>query len=627
MGKKSKGVQESGGVAVAEPEVAGDRPLGHPVMGHSEATFEPELRIVDIEPSPRNNRRFRDDAQFREMVASIRELGVLEPIIVRPVYKNDGADFEIVCGETRWRAAREAGRTTIPALVSPMDEATALVVMVTENMVRKDLRPLEEARGVRALLEAGDNIEEVAARIGKSRKWVARRASLTDLIEDWQKLLNDPESPWFDASIRCIELVARLPEETQASALELAKRVLKDPYGRKDMIISNPNAMSDLLDDIQRKMTSAPFNPKDETLVPQAGSCLACPKRSACKLDLFELENPSELSPKGFAKDDRCLDAACYERKVAEYLKQKAEKIKAEGISVVVMPAQYWDHAELKKKFEGDAASEPLAELVTGFYPHNFDKAKKGDDGAFAVLVGSGSQAGKVEYFKSPKGRTSKGTPQTEEKKPPTIKERIERIHQLRLGKLADHLIELISPSRGTADIEVVPDVTDLDILESKIRVPLVDVIPLVFAFGVTRKNDYPGGSLPSQKTLVATFASNSKDPHGAIHDLRSVSDVLAVSLVTQVCEILASRIGLARRGCKNLVESEVRGACKVLYLDFDRLFARIEDANPFPKSWRAEAEKYLAKKNATPPEKAPAGTKEPRSKQAAGKKASEVEK
>jgi ParB family chromosome partitioning protein len=153
---------------------------------------EPELRELAVDviaPNPRQPRRHFDDESLRALADSVRERGVLQPVLVRPV---PGGTYELIAGERRWRAARQAGLETLPALVRPRGDAEALEVALIENMAREDLNPVEEARACAALVEElGLTREDVGRRVGRSRVAVSNLIRLLDLPDDVLTLLED----------------------------------------------------------------------------------------------------------------------------------------------------------------------------------------------------------------------------------------------------------------------------------------------------------------------------------------------------------------------------------------------------------------------------------------------------
>jgi ParB family chromosome partitioning protein len=146
------------------------------------------LKLTDIDPNRSQPRERFDERALRELAESIKAVGVLQPIIVRKT----GDRYEIIAGERRFRASRLAGVDEIPAIVRDWDEQKRLEAALIENLQRDDLNPVEEAAGVKRLMEAaGLTQEKVAERIGKSRPAVANLLRLLTLPEDVQKMLID----------------------------------------------------------------------------------------------------------------------------------------------------------------------------------------------------------------------------------------------------------------------------------------------------------------------------------------------------------------------------------------------------------------------------------------------------
>jgi ParB family chromosome partitioning protein len=138
-----------------------------------------ELPIDDIKPNPDQPRARFDDETLSELAASITEVGVLQPVVVT---RDDDGHHVLIAGERRWRAARQAGLTTIPAVVRGSTGESTLVEALIENLQRQDLTPLEEAHAYRQLLEnTGMTQELVAQRVGKSRPAVANTLRLLQL--------------------------------------------------------------------------------------------------------------------------------------------------------------------------------------------------------------------------------------------------------------------------------------------------------------------------------------------------------------------------------------------------------------------------------------------------------------
>ena len=145
-----------------------------------------EIPIELIHRNPDQPRQVFPPAETEELAASIRDKGVLQPILVRPSPKTPG-EYEIVAGERRWRASQLAGLATMPALVRTLDDSRALEIAIVENVQREDLNPMEEARGYRALMDRfGYTQDKAAAAVGKSRSHVANTMRLLQLPDGVQ---------------------------------------------------------------------------------------------------------------------------------------------------------------------------------------------------------------------------------------------------------------------------------------------------------------------------------------------------------------------------------------------------------------------------------------------------------
>lgn len=146
-----------------------------------------EIKIDEIVPNDQQPRRQFSEESLQELAASIEKKGVIQPIIVR---KQPGGGYQIVAGERRWRACRLLGKKTIPALIKDYSDQQLLEIALIENIQREDLNPLEEARAYKALIEEyGLTQEEVAARVGKSRPFIANLMRLLNLAEPVQALV------------------------------------------------------------------------------------------------------------------------------------------------------------------------------------------------------------------------------------------------------------------------------------------------------------------------------------------------------------------------------------------------------------------------------------------------------
>lgn len=147
------------------------------------------LPVSEISPDRTQPRKVFSDESLSELADSIREHGVLQPILVRPVA---GGSYRIVAGERRWRAARLAGLDSVPVIIKEMSDAEAFSVALVENLQREDLNPVEEAEGYRQLADTqGWTQEQIASKVGKSRSTVANAMRLLTLPDGILTMLRE----------------------------------------------------------------------------------------------------------------------------------------------------------------------------------------------------------------------------------------------------------------------------------------------------------------------------------------------------------------------------------------------------------------------------------------------------
>jgi len=283
------------------------------------ATEYRNLPLSILTESKANPRRIFDDAALKELAESIRSQGVLSPLLVRPLNERS---FEIVAGARRYRAAQMAESETVPVRIVNLTDAEALEAQLIENLQRRDVHPLEEAQGFRALLNLEEpkySIEQIAAKTGKTPAYCAQRIRLTELAPAVVEAFYKDE-----IGVGHALLLAKLQPAEQEQALAACfredwgsgskgKRILLPVRNLKDWIEHN----------IMLILSDAPFSKSDATLNAQAGSCHECPKRTGHNKLLF-----------ADVRQDACTDPACYQTKVdAHVAKTIAAKPKLVQIS------------------------------------------------------------------------------------------------------------------------------------------------------------------------------------------------------------------------------------------------------------------------------------------------------
>lgn len=271
------------------------------------------LAVDTIRESLHNPRQREDQTALGELTESVRSRGVLVPILVRMV---DG-DPEVVYGHRRLHAARAAGLETIPAIVRELTDEEALEVAVIENCTRVDIDPLDEADAYKALLEQGKlGVEDLAAKVGKSKSHVYARLRLTELAPPVRKALVDDV-----LTVGAALLFARLTPARQVAAFkEVTKRHGHDAQLTASSIRYDLGRFNHALND-------APFAVKDLTLLAAVGPCTHCPKRSGAQHDLWG-------NPDGEA-EDLCTDPDCWDHKVANDWARREESAAADGVTIL----------------------------------------------------------------------------------------------------------------------------------------------------------------------------------------------------------------------------------------------------------------------------------------------------
>jgi len=234
--------------------------------------------------SPANPRKHFDAVKLEELGRSIKEVGVLEPLIVR-VHKNgDGTAFQVVCGARRFRASKLAGLTEVPATIREFTDDQVRLIQLAENGAREDLSPLDEAEAYAALAAEGLDAAAIAKTLGKKTREVARRLPLAKLAKSVKEALASGLLPVGHA-----ELLARIPDaKLQEEAL---KRVLYDAneYGEgKALYAAVPLAIAKrtVEEEFMTSLSVAIFDPEDASLSP-LGACSKCPHLAGNNPDLF----------------------------------------------------------------------------------------------------------------------------------------------------------------------------------------------------------------------------------------------------------------------------------------------------------------------------------------------------
>lgn len=259
----------------------------------------PETHLIPLgrlTPGPHNPRRRIDEPALEELAASIRAVGVLQPILVRQVGQAPER-YEIVAGERRWRAAELAGLAEIPALVRQLSDLECLQIAVTENEQRQDVSPLERAEGYRRLVEDhGVSVEDLASRVGKSVSAVRGWLKLCQAPEKVRQLVDSGDMPPATAG-----LIARLPPGEIRD--KVAKAACTEDWQGK---LLSYRDVKEITGRYLVELKGCGWRLDDEDL--PGGPCKSCPKR---------VGNLAAADPEAWegVRADMCTDRECYDAK------------------------------------------------------------------------------------------------------------------------------------------------------------------------------------------------------------------------------------------------------------------------------------------------------------------------
>jgi ParB/RepB/Spo0J family partition protein len=516
--------------------------LPKPHTPHDEAQIQ-QIAMKEIVWTPLNPRKQFDPTALQQLADSIRVRGLLQPIIVRthPLYtmaaeenarpdgviKATGAkrtvsvtgpSYEGYIGERRYRAHQLLGAEYIRVIVREANDVDVRHAATVENLQRADLAPMEEARSYRDLLADRPDLSvaEIAALVSKDVAYVHRRLVLNDLPEQGQQMLEAGDLPFSTA----LEL-ARLSDAAMVAGL--LKRATTNLKHRMRLSADEVRREAS---QAMRLMAQAPFSPKDPDLVPSAGACLTCPKRTG---------NAATLFPDLQGKDDRCTDGACWQSKVAAFVTlgrpkvaKKAEKM---GLQLRAISGHYGDRrkapsedAPLQRdhymvlKEEGQNADRDCMATMLGYVVES--------DGPYGLKIGEThrictSSECKIHRYTTSGGATGS---QLEAKKG---ERKANAESDVRKQALRDGLKKLGWPAKQLA-----PNLTELRVVAAHILDRLYQDIPnaicrdLGLEFVQHKEPTHPGDKAIDGNN----YDGNARSYHGAIAAMRHHIDNLGAA-------------------------------------------------------------------------------------------------
>ena len=270
-----------------------------------------DVEIGQLTAAPWNPRGEISPESVADLVASIATVGLIEPLVVMEA--ESGKGYIIIAGHRRAKAAALAECKTVPCdILRGIDVATAKRMTFIENLQRRDADPILESNLVAELVADGMTADEIAAEIGRDRKWVLRRKNLSNLSNSWRKRIEKGENITTD----CLEHIAAYPEEIQEK--------MKKEY----MHHSSALRWYDISRYFERESQNLSKAPFDTT------PCKTCSNNTGCSPDLFDWEKrPSPLG--------KCLCAKCYKKKYAAHFDAIVKQAKSDGVSVIEREPRY----------------------------------------------------------------------------------------------------------------------------------------------------------------------------------------------------------------------------------------------------------------------------------------------
>lgn len=566
------------------------------------------VQMIDwrrIAPSPHNRKVRTDTESYRELVASVRAMGVLSPLMVRPAVDDNGdpyfrveegkrgkkagffilderrimgdggyqgeapefyftreqaeaalPEYEIVFGERRWRAAIEAdeeGGATVPCQVRELSEREAMELTVTENAVREDLTPLEEGRAVEILLGLGYSVDEAAEKLGKSRRWVVRRERFSSLAECWREAIEAGRLPRW--GVGHIEVMTRIPTTSQR---DLYETLNENRWGWGQAEDWPEAELADELQKYMHRLSKAPWSLKKKNLG-GFGACVDCPMRSSRQPDLFDEDEEA-------AKKDTCLDAECWAGKKAAWLEEERARLeKRHGEDLLLLSQEH----DADKRPEGAVYQYGL-----GMHP-----VPKGTEGARPALVLDGFDAGETRWMKPDAGRSGPsggaGEKTVEEKKEQFDLRRRRRLIERIVGEIETCRLERTGGLIGQWQEKMAAVLGGAD--RTAYNEASMTVLRLAAALG-SHKDMKLASSWREDKSWRQVTARAGASEEDCLREL-----------LAEVCEVMRERLEGGIGGTPDLFEAF--GQAELMGVDLEAEYAGVCEAMPYPKTWRAKAE------------------------------------
>jgi ParB family chromosome partitioning protein len=326
--------------------------------------------LAEIKPDPNQPRKYYDETAMLELTDSIKEKGVLQPILLRPIGSSEaylkidpaapvstdtrrkvgytGPVYILVCGERRYRASITAGLAEIPAVIRELSDEEALELQIIENLQRKDVHPLEEAVAFKSLAEKGKDIKEIAARVGKSPFYARQRMKLCDLSNEWQQV--------YYAN----RISAKLALTLCTFDEKIQKEIWKDRGGDNGGHIEFNDWY---INKYRGELKNASFDLADTTLDKKAGACSSCQFNSAV----------ASLFPEA-AEKPMCSKSSCFTHKTDVHFDRALKQAKEEPEVIFVNTQYHSTEDNLVRQLQKEGHT-----LLNGYGQGHFEVIKRPD--------------------------------------------------------------------------------------------------------------------------------------------------------------------------------------------------------------------------------------------------------
>ncbi len=306
------------------------------------------IKTNQLHESGMNPRKEFDQDSIDQLAESIKQVGILQPIIARlntTVKKKQIPIYEVICGARRLSAAAVAELEEVPVIVRDLSDEEAFDLMITENLQRKDVSPLEEAIAYQSLISKGTyDVHSLSIRFGKSETYIRQRVKLNDLISEFKDLLRK-EVINLTAAIE----IAKLNQDNQIELFD-------DRYKNYENVYSSLPSLKELKRHIERDfmtdLSDAPFDINDPTLGP-FGSCAGCQFNTASETLLFP-DSPEQ---------GRCINITCFKEKKNRHFEREIQRVQQEEPDVILGAPGYIYGDEEKRVNEMKKQGIPVVEM------------------------------------------------------------------------------------------------------------------------------------------------------------------------------------------------------------------------------------------------------------------------